>query len=417
MHWLAVACGVCWLALGCSQKAGPAAKPAQPPAKVAAFAQEDQLNTIQLTPEAEQRLGITLTPVASQPVQRLRSYGGEVALPTGASIIVSAPLGGMLQAPSSSGSPRVGAAVAQKQPVFMLLPLLSPERAVLTPAERIRFAEARNTLAQSRIDADGQVQQAKVQVSAAQIALDRAERLLREKAGTLRTVDEAQAQLSLAQKGLAAAENRKRLVDGIKLDEEAGTLAPLPIESPRSGVIRTLQAAAGEFVAAGAPLFEVMDYDPVWIRVPVYAGELADIAAGEPARIGNIAARAGESVRQAQPVAAPPTAVPLASTVDIYYELSNPEGKLRPGERVSAQLALRGRRESRVVPWSAVIHDIQGGQWVYENIGPHVFVRRRILVDYVLDDQAVFHDGPRPGMQIVTAGAVELFGTEFGFSK
>jgi RND family efflux transporter MFP subunit len=417
MHWLTCACGICLLSLGCSQQAGQAAKPAEPPAKVAAIAQEDRLNTIQLTPEAEQRLGIALAPVQSRPMQRLRSYGGEVALPTGASIIVSAPLGGMLQAPSSSGSPRVGAVVAQKQPVFMLLPLLSPERSVLTPAERIRFAEARNTLAQSRIDADGQVQQAKVQVEAAQIALARAQRLLREKAGTLRTVDEAQAQLSLAQKGLAAAENRKRLVDGIKLDEEAGTLSPLPIESPRRGVIRTLQAAVGEFVAPGAPLFEVMDYDPVWIRVPVYAGELADIAGDEPARISSIAERAGEAVRMAQPVAAPPTAVPLASTVDMYYELSNPGGKLRPGERVSAQLALRGERESRVVPWSAVIHDIQGGQWVYENTGPHVFVRRRLMVDYVLDGQAVFHDGPRPGMQIVTAGAVELFGTEFGFAK
>jgi hypothetical protein len=243
IRWPSWAWAFCLSLAGCGQHPAPAAKPAEAPAKVAVTAQEDRLNTIQLTPEAEQRLGIALAAVESRPLQRLRSYGGEVALPTGASIIVSAPLGGMLQAPSSSGGPHVGAAVAQKQTVFMLLPLLSPERSVLTPAERIRFAEARNTLAQSRIDADGLVQQAKVQVEAAQIALARAQRLLREKAGTIRTVDEAQAQLSLAQKGLAAAENRKRLVDGIKLDEEAGTLSPLPIESPRRRVRRGRRAA------------------------------------------------------------------------------------------------------------------------------------------------------------------------------
>jgi RND family efflux transporter MFP subunit len=340
-----------------------------------------------------------------------------VALPMGASIVVSAPLGGTLQAPSAAGGPRVGAAVTRKQTVFMLLPLLSPERAVLTPAERIRFAEARAALAQSRIDADGQVQQAKVQVEAAQIALARADRLLHEQAGTVRTVDEAQAQLSLAQKGLAAAENRKQLVDGIKLDEEAGVLSPIPIESPQNGIIRARHAAVGEAVAAGAPLFEVMDYDPVWIRVPVYAGELSEIAADQPARVGSIADRPGEPMRLAMPVAAPPTAVPLASAVDFYYELSNPQGKLRPGERVSAQLMLRGPQASRVVPWSAVLHDIQGGQWVYENTGPRTFVRRRIVVSYVLDSWAVLHEGPPPGARIVTAGAVELFGTEFGFDK
>ena len=66
------------------------------------------------------------------------------------------------------------------------MPLLSPERAVLTPAERVRFAEAKNAVATSRIDAVGLVQQGEVQVEAAKIVLDRAERPVREQAGTVR---------------------------------------------------------------------------------------------------------------------------------------------------------------------------------------------------------------------------------------
>ncbi|HEX4149167.1 MAG TPA: efflux transporter periplasmic adaptor subunit, partial [Pirellulales bacterium] len=180
-----------WLVICLALLAG-CTKPKSESKPAAKVVQEDQLNTLQLTSEAVQRLGIALAPVEVRPLERLRSYGGEVALPTGASIIVSAPLGGTLQAPDSSGALRAGAAVQRKQTVFMLLPLLSPERSVLTPAERIRFAESRNALAQSRIDADGQVQQAKVQVEATRIALDRAQRLLREQAGTARVVDEAQ---------------------------------------------------------------------------------------------------------------------------------------------------------------------------------------------------------------------------------
>src|SRR4029450_7897370 len=60
------------------------------PAKVATIAQEGQLNTIQLTEDAEKRLGITFAPVEKRHVSRVRSYGGEIALPPGASLVISA---------------------------------------------------------------------------------------------------------------------------------------------------------------------------------------------------------------------------------------------------------------------------------------------------------------------------------------
>lgn len=399
---------------GCERSSPSAAK--QPPATVATIAQEDQLNTIRLTPEAEQRLGIVTAPVELRKMARMRTYGAEITLPTGAAIIVSSPVGGTLQAPSKV-VPKVGARLEIGHPIFLLLPLLSPERSVLTPAERIRFAEARNTVAQSQIDAAGQVEQVLVQVDAAKIALERAERLLREKAGAARAVDDAQAQLSLAMKALEAAEARKKLVDGIKLDEEAGTLQPLVIESPRQGILRAEHAAPGEVVAAGAPLFEVVDLDPIWVRVSVYAGELADLSTESSALVSDIADRDTMKRRQAAPIAAPPSATPLAAAVDLYYELSNADGTLRPGQRVTARLPLCDEAESPTVPWSAVVHDIQGGTWVYEQTAPHVFVRRRVQVRYVVDDRAVLDQGPALGAAIVTQGVVELFGTEFGFAK
>jgi RND family efflux transporter MFP subunit len=417
--------GIAWLALviasiagGCDKAGQGAAKStATPPAKVAHVAQEDQLNTIQLTPEAEKRLGIELVPAEMRKVDRVKTLGGEVTLPTGASIIVTAPVGGTLQAPSAGGVPKVGTLVKHNQPIFLLLPLLSPERSVLTPAERIRFAEARNAVAQSRIDADGQVQQARVQVEAAQITLERAERLLREQAGPARAVDDAKAQLSLAQKTLEAALNRKKLVDNIKLDEEAGTLEPLVIPAPQNGIVRAEQAAAGGVVAPGAPLFEVVNYELVWIKVPVYAGELGDVATEKPAEITSIADPAEGPKLTARPIAAPPTATPLASTVDLYYELDNPDSRLRPGERVTARIVLRGDQESLSIPWSAVVHDINGGTWVYESVADHTFVRRRVEVRDVLGSWATLERGVQAGAKIVAAGAIELFGTEFGFAK
>lgn len=405
------------LLAGCGRTTQATSKPAQPPAKVANVAKEDQLNTIELTPAAEQRLGIKLAAVELKKIRRVRTYGGEVTLPPGGSIIVSAPVSGTLKPPEKADVPKVGARVKKGQPVFLLLPLLSPERSVLTPAERIRFAEARNAVATSQIDAAGQVEQARVQVQAAQVAVERAERLFREQAGSARVVDEARAQLTLAQKTLQAAQARKSLADNIKLDEEAGTLSPLVIESPQNGLVRSEQAMAGEVVAAGAPLFEVMNGDPIWVKVPVYVGELAEISTDRPALVGSMTHAPGAALIAAEPVRAPPTALALASTADLYYELGNKDGKFRPGERLSVSLPLTGRTEQRGVPWSAVVQDINGGCWVYECTAPHTYVRRRVQVRNVAEGWATLENGPGTGARIVTDGAAELFGTEFGFGK
>ena len=82
-----------------------------------------------------------------------------------------------------------------------------------------------------------------------------------------------------------------------------------------------------------------------------------------------------------------------------------------------ATLSLLGDADSLVVPWSSVVHDINGGTWVYEEVAPRKYARRRVQVRYVTDGLASLAAGPPVGSKIVTAGAVELFGTEFGFAK
>ena len=68
----------------------------------------------------------------------------------------------------------------------------------------------------------------------------------------------------------------------------------------------------------------------------------------------------------------------------------------------------------RVVPYSAVLYDAKGDTWVYTNPAPLSYVRERVTVDYIEGDQAVLTDGPPKGTQVVTVGAAELYGTEFG---
>jgi RND family efflux transporter MFP subunit len=406
-------------ATGC-QRAQPSSKTAASPAKMTHPVAEAQLNTIELSEEAVRRLGVVTVAVEERTMRRTRPYGADIVLPTGATVLVSAPLAGTLK-PADDKTPfQVGQRVVEGRPLINLLPLLSPERAVLTPAERIRFAEAKNALAQSRIDAEGLLQQAGVQVDAAKIALERAERLLRDQAGTVRAVDEAKAQLQLAEKAFAAAQARKRQVDAVKFDEEAGTLEAIAIPSPLTGIVRATQVRNGEMVAAGAPLFEVMNDEVLWVKVPVYVGDLdgqEGLNTTQPARLTMLNGRHSDHDLFVKPADLPPTAVPLAAAVDLYYELPNPEGKYQAGQKVAAHLSLKGSAQQVAIPWSAVIHDIHGGQWVYELTGERQFVRRRVDIGWVDGDWAAVTRGPAPGTKVVTAGAAEIAGTEFGFAK
>ena len=312
-------------------------------AKIANPVKEGELTTVTLTPQAEQRLGIVTAVVEKKKVARTRFFGGDVVLP-------------LAPAQADGGNP--DARFAPNPPA--------------SPAELLKLAEMQAL-------ADGEIQKAQVQLDAAKIAADRAEKLVRTETGSQRALDDARAALQLAQTTLDNARIRRALL--------------------------------------GAAVEQTAKLDRVWVRVPVYVGDLPLLDPTKDARVGGLANRPGSPTRPAKFAAGPPLANPGAATVDWYYEVENQDHSLRLGQRVGVTLSLRGEEESLVVPWAAVLHDVQGGQWVYENTGPQIFVRRRVQIARVAGADAVLTSGPKPGAKVVTDGAAELFGTEFGAGK
>lgn len=385
-------------------KPGEVAKVPPPPvpATVSKVLKEEAITTVVLKDEGEKALAIQLGKVERKPTPRVRVYGGEIAIPAGSTFIVSAPLAGTLKA-VPAGMPVPGQSVKRGQPMLELLPILTPE--------------GRANLASAKVDAEGQVQNARTSVMAAKIALDRATQLLKSDAGSKRMVDEAQAAYDLAMKTLQAVTARFELLEKVVGDVEKGTSAPVFVESPEDGMLRNVSASPGQSVFGGAALFEIVKLDKVWVRVPVYVGDISDLDPAAEALVANLSAKPGASNLPAIPYAAPPSANPLAGTVDLFYELDNRKAKYSPGERVGVSVHLKGEAESLTVPWAAVLHDIHGGTWVYEKTGDKTYTRKRVNVRFVDGAVAVLANGPPPGTVVVTAGAAELFGTETGFSK
>ena len=102
---------------------------------------------------------------------------------------------------------------------------------------------------------------------------------------------------------------------------------------------KALEVARSRRALLGAPVAEAIRGQRVWVRVPVYTGELKLIDPTSEARVGDLAARPGDTNFPAKPVSAPPSANALAATVDLFYEVAGAGSALKPGQRVECQRA------------------------------------------------------------------------------
>jgi hypothetical protein len=73
--------------------------------------------------------------------------------------------------------------------------------------------------------------------------------------------------------------------------------------------------------------------------------------------------------------------------------------------------------EHTVIPYSAVLYDVQGGAFAYTNPEPFTYVRAPLEIDKIDGDMAILTDGPAVGTAVVTVGATELYGAEFEFNE
>jgi len=370
--------------VGCASDP-PASPPA--PAKVNAPIKEIELTTVTLTADAEHRLAIGTAKVERREVARTRTYPGRVeSIPgTGASIV--APVAGLVVAAGAT-APLPGSRVTRGEVLLRLKPLVAAESDVLARTERDV------SVAQSRVDAS-------------QTRADRLAKLVKDGAASQRAADEAATERDVAKADLVAATSRGHRV---RQDPFASDVA-MPLRAPDAGTVLRLTASPGQVVAAGTPLVEIARVDRAWVRVAVYAGDLETIARKAP---GSAQRVGGRDVRELTPVEAPALADAASSTVELVYAIDNADAALLPGHQVLATLVLAGESSSLAVPRASVIYDLYGGAWVYTTSAPHVFARKRVEIRDVIGDVAVLARGPEPGTTVVTTGASELYGIEFG---
>ena len=374
----------------------PAPKaPEQKAATVANPVKESELATITISEDAERRLRIVVDTVALRQVAATRSLAGEVMAAPGMSQQLAAPVAGRVARVSAGELPLSGTRVRAGAAVLTLVPIAS-DRDLVRSNEEVQVAAARLTRAQ--------------------LEADRVAALWRDRLVSGRDREVAEAELAIAKVARDAAAGRANIATG-----EGGVpvgVSSLVLRSSLDGVVRTLFVGEGQVVAAGTPLLDIVRLETVWVRVPAYVGDLARLDTRARVVVHLLGGGAEGSGMAGTPVAAPPNADAASASADLVYAVSNPRGLLRPGERVQVAVPLTGQGAALLtVPWASVVFDHDGGTWVYERIAARTFVRRRVALGEVSGRWAVVRSGVGAGALVVTDGAAELLGTEFGAGK
>lgn len=229
------------------------------------------------------------------------------------------------------------------------------------------------TLAINQARADGDIARVAAQARAAELNLARAEALVREEAGSAKARDDALAAALGGRADLAVAQRQRRLL-GASVD----TLGRQKI---------------------------------LWLRVPVVAGDIARVNRGASATV-RLEGQSGPGLT-ARSVQGSPSANGTVGSVDLYFAV--PNHGLMLGQRVAVNLPGAGEASTALaVPASAIVYDIHGGEWVYAQVAPRSYERRRVEVSRIDGGSAMLARGLTGTDKVVVAGAAELFGTEFG---
>lgn len=175
----------------------------------------------------------------------------------------------------------------------------------------------------------------------------------------------------------------------------------LAIRAPIAGQVTATHVVHGQRVEAGQKLVSLLDASTVWVHADVYE---RDLAAVERASRAVVTSDAWPGERfMGRRVALGASASELPGTVEGWFEVPNPRGRLRVGLPVSVAVELGGAEPLAVLPREAVLEDAgRATVWLHE--APETFVARAVQIVVRLGDRLAVR-GLRPGERAVIAGA------------
>jgi len=208
----------------------------------------------------------------------------------------------------------------------------------------------------------------------------------------------------------AAAEQKQAAA---KTGETQATIGRKTIRAPFSGVLGLRQVNLGQYLKAGDPIVSLQSLDPIYVNFSVPQQQLGDLRVGGEVHVN------AEGIESSDPTG---TITAINSVVDeatrniqVQATLANPEGKLRPGMFVEAQVVLGASTPVVALPTSAISYAPYGNSvfLVGDMKDPKGQTYRGVRQQFVKlgssrGDQVAVVSGVKPGEEVVTSGVFKL---------
>jgi len=204
-------------------------------------------------------------------------------------------------------------------------------------------------------------QKAETQLSLTEQAYAREENLFAKKITSEADLQTARANLQSARAAKDAAENELHAAGvshgALKNIASAadGDNANAYLTAPIAGTVVRRTVTLGETVSAGdagaAPLFTIVDDSVVWADIAVYKQDISRIRLGAPVALKT---DAGETIAKSTVAFVLPIIDETSRTATARVIVENPDGALRPGQFVTADLSVGDPKAATRVPDSAV---------------------------------------------------------------
>ena len=331
---------------------------------------------------------------------QIQSTGRIVPVPSKRAV-VAPPVGGIVE---SGTIPRIGQRVMQGQ-------VLAKLRQTPTAAEvaQIQAANAQIHIENTRLEAERRrLVQAEVEAAArleeATHDLGRSQRLYEKKAYSAKALEADELDKTAKAAQLEAIRAQLRAL-------QAGTLATsvsdteYDVRAPISGTIVRVNKSAGEQVAPGEAIIEIVALDTVWVEAPIFERDLGKLARQGSAVFTTTAFP--EKEFQGRLVDIGKIVDEQSRTATAIFEVVNRSEELSIG--MQADLRLNGGTLASVllVPREAVL-DNEGKKIVYVLLSGEEFERRDVVLGDEYGGKVAILSGIKPGERVVTQGAYQL---------
>ena len=235
---------------------------------------------------------------------------------------------------------------------------------------------------------------------------------------------EAQATYDAAQKRLASMQQVGRAAAlknaGGQLESAQGKyqgaeaeLSYSEIRSPIAGVVTDRPLFAGETATAGTPLITVMNTAALLAKVHLPQAAAQLLKTGDTVSVMIPGVNPGPNRELDRDVKGKVTLIspaldPGSTTVEVWVQLDNRQGKLRPGSSVHVSMAGKSVPRALVVPSESIVTTSAGQKTVMaiDSAG----VAHQTNVETGIEDGGMTQilSGISPGQRVVTAGAYAL---------